>query len=325
MSTLELDLIGEGEVVSVNGRNILNWSVKKQETGRRLVVKLNSQQTAGYNLVVRTQTPLGAFPVRFNPLRIVPVNPVRYGGHLRLVNNGAVQLEPVTVSGLSQLSANRFPAASSIPALPNNPKLKPLVYRYSSGDYELEVLADNILPELTVSQLLVYQLGFNEITLDAEVDLEIRDAPLREFTIRIPDGYTVAQLSAAALADYFLGPAANGQRPLRLVFSQPLEGRHLIQLRLEQNQAVEGDEWTIPRLDYEQVKSVRGFVGVSASPGLRLVPAAVKDVNEIAVVFFPKKIEGLQAAYRIKETAWEARLGVERIKVSLRVDALHLY
>ena len=302
MSTLELDLIGEGEVVSVNGRNILNWSVKKQETGRRLVVKLNSQQTAGYNLVVRTQTPLGAFPVRFNPLRIVPVNPVRYGGHLRLVNNGAVELEPMSVDGLSQLSANRFPAASSIPPLPNNPKLKSLVYRYSSGDYGLDVLADNILPELTVSQLLVYALGFNEITLDAEVELTIRDAPLREFTISIPDGYTVAQLSAAALADYFLGPAENGKRPLRLVFSQPLEGRHLIQLRLEQNQAVEGDVWSIPRLDYEQVKSVRGFVGVSASPGLRLVPAAVKDVNEIAVVFFPKKIQGLQAAYRIKET-----------------------
>ena len=325
MSTLELDLIGEGEVVSVNGRNILNWSVKKQEDGRRLVVKLNSQQTTNYNLVVHSQTPLGAFPVRFHPLRLVPVNPVRYGGHLRLVNKGAVQLEPVIVDGLSQLSANRFPAASSIPALPNNPKLKPLVYRFSSGDYELEVLADNIMPELTVSQLLVYELGFNEITLAAEVDLEIRDAPLREFTVRIPDGYTVAQLSAAALADYFLGPAANGQRPLRLVFSQPLEGRHLIQLRLEQNKAVAGDEWTIPRLDYEQVKSVRGFVGVSASSGLRLVPAAVKDVNEIAVVFFPKKIKGLQAAYRIKETAWEASLGVERLELALQVDALHLY
>ncbi|HIM67541.1 MAG TPA: hypothetical protein EYM45_03145, partial [Verrucomicrobia bacterium] len=325
MSTLELDLIGEGEVVSVNGRNILNWSVNKQENGRRLVVKLNSQQTANYNLVVHSQTPLGAFPVRFHPLRIVPVNPVRYGGHLRLVNNGAVQLEPVSVNGLSQLSANRFPAASSIAALPNNPKLKPLVYRYSGGDYELEVLADNILPELTVSQLLVYALGFNEITLDAEVELTIRDAPLREFTISIPDGYTVAQLSAAALADYFLGPPENGKRPLRLVFSQPLEGRHLIQLRLEQNQAVEGDEWSIPRLDYEQVKSVRGFVGVSASPGLRLVPAAVKDVNEIAVVFFPKKIQGLQAAYRIKETGWEASLGVERMELALHVDALHLY
>jgi hypothetical protein len=325
MSTLELDLIGDGEVVSVNGRNILNWSIKKQEDGRRLVVKLNSQQTANYNLVVRTQTPLGAFPVRFHPLRLVPVNPVRYGGHLRLVNNGAVQLEPVSVDGLSQLSANRFPAASSIAAPANNPKLKPLVYRYSGGDYELEVLADNILPELTVSQLLVYQLGFNEITLDAEVDLEIRDAPLREFTIRIPDGYTVAQLTAAALADYFLGPAENGQRPLRLVFSRPLEGRHLIQLRLEQNQAIKGDTWTIPRLDYVQVKSFRGFVGVSASPGLRLVPAAVKDVNEIAVVFFPKKIPGLQAAYRIKETGWEANLGVERMELELQVDALHLY
>ncbi len=67
---------------------------------------------------------------------------------LALVNSGAVQLEPVSVNGLSQLSANRFPAASSIAALPNNPKLKPPVYRYSGGDYELEVLADNTLPFL---------------------------------------------------------------------------------------------------------------------------------------------------------------------------------
>ena len=74
---------------------------------------------------------------------------MRYGGQLRLVNNGAVQLEPVSVDGLSQLSANRFPAASSIAALPNNPKLKPLVYRYSGGDYELEVACERIPARLS--------------------------------------------------------------------------------------------------------------------------------------------------------------------------------
>ena len=326
MSTLELDIEGEGEVVNVDGQNILNWNVKKQgENGRRLIVKLNSQRSGNYNLVVHTQTSLGAFPVRFKPLRLSPVNPVRYGGHLRLVNNGAVQLEPVSLSGLSQLSANRFPAVSTIAALPNNPKLKPLVYRFSSNDYEMEVLADNILPDLTVSQLLVYSLGFNEISLDADVELDIRDAPLREFTIQIPDGFTVAQLTAAALADYFLGPEEDSRRQLRLVFSTPLEGRHLIQLRLEQNKPVEGDNWVVPRLVYEQVKSVRGFVGVSASPGLRLVPTSVSGANDLAAVFFPKKIQGLQAAYRIKEANWEANLGVERMELALQVDALQLY
>ena len=68
----------------------------------------------------------------------------------------------------------------------------------------------------------MYSLGFNEISLDADVELDIRDAPLREFTIQIPDGFTVAQLTAAALADYFLGPEEDGRRPLRLVFSTPL-------------------------------------------------------------------------------------------------------
>ena len=42
-------------------------------------------------------------------MRIVPVEAVRYGGHLRISNEGAVRLEVLSALGLSQISPELFP------------------------------------------------------------------------------------------------------------------------------------------------------------------------------------------------------------------------
>ena len=85
------------------------------------------------------------------------------------------------------------------------------VYRFSGADFGLRIQADQILPELAVSQLLAYHLGENELAIDAEIELDIREAPLRELLLRVPKGYAIAQPQASGLSDYFLreppGPA----------------------------------------------------------------------------------------------------------------------
>ena len=49
------------------------------------------------------------------------------------------------------------------------------------------------MPEIGVSQVLAYNLGENELSVDAEIELDIREAPLRELLLNIPKGYAVAQ------------------------------------------------------------------------------------------------------------------------------------
>ena len=56
-------------------------------------------------------------------------------------------------------------------------------FRFSSADYQLRVQADNILPELTVSEVLAYHLGETELAIDSEFELDIREAPLRELLV----------------------------------------------------------------------------------------------------------------------------------------------
>ena len=68
-------------------------------------------------------------------------------------------------------------------------------YRFSGADFALRISADQILPELTVSQVLAYNLGENELTIDAEFEVDVREAPLRELLLRVPRGYAVARRS----------------------------------------------------------------------------------------------------------------------------------
>jgi hypothetical protein len=328
LNRVSLRLRGAGEVTRVQGDQVLAWSVEPvpHSSDRRLVIQLNQPQKDQFAFQVQAQTPLGAFPQTADVLQLRPENATRFAGCLRLVNEGAVRLEVVQAGGTSQISPDQFPDTDATRAAFRVEGNQRFAYRFAGADFALRIQADQILPELAVSEVLAYRAGENELTLDAELELDIREAPLRELLIGVPKGFAVARLNAAGLSDYFLSETAEApEAGLRLVFGQPISGRQLVQLRFEHNQGLAGTNWTLPRLDVAQAKSVRGFVGVSADPGFRLTPERTKGLTEIATAFYPGKLEGIQAAYRLNETAWEAALHVERLPQTVQAGALHLF
>ena len=118
-----------------------------------------------------------------------PEGATRFAGYFRIVNDGAVRLEAAQASGLSQVSPEAVPrdrrharglAPDRQPALRLSLLQPGLRAAHPVG---------RILPELAVSEVLAYRLGENEQTIDAELELDIREAPLRELLLRVPKGY----------------------------------------------------------------------------------------------------------------------------------------
>jgi hypothetical protein len=325
MQSLSLKLFGQGEVTRVHCDGILTWKVDPTDDAnvRTLTVQLNQPQTKGLALTIQSEQALGVFPTNAKPMRAVPEAAIRYGGHLRVVNSGAVRLEIINAPGLVQVSPQRFPQSQIIGGL--SAQQKPQAFRFSGSDFDLELRADNILPELTVSEVLIYHLGETESRIEAELELEIREAPLREFAIQIPGGYSVAQLSIPNLGNYDVEPGANNTAELRLQFTQPLIGRQVLGFRLTRNHNAPPAAWPLPAVRPLQVKSVRGFIGVSADAGLRLAETQVSGLTEIATAFFPRQIKELQLAWRIRDANWQSTIASERLALSIQADALHLY
>ncbi len=328
LSSVALTLRGTGEVTRVLGDGVLAWDVKPGAAPgeRRLNVQFNQPQKGVFTLQVQAQTPVGVFPQTMDVLEMRPENATRFAGYFRIVNEGAVRLEVVNSKGLSQVSPEQFPETETTKSTFRvGANAQRFAYRFSGADFALRVAADQILPELTVSEILAYHLGETELSVDAEFEVDIREAPLRELLLRIPKGYAVAKLTAAGMVDYFQREVDAKDAELRIVFGQPVSGRQVVQLRIEQNKALGAAEWVLPRLEVVKAKSVRGHLAASADAGFRLTAAKTQALTEIATAFFPRKIPGLQTAFRLSDDSWQATLAVERLPQAIQVDALHLF
>jgi hypothetical protein len=328
LTSLALLLKGEDEITRVQGEGVLSWKAEPvAATGeRRLVVQFNQPQRDRFSLLVHLQRPLGAFPLAFSALQIRPENATRFAGWFRIVNEGAVRLEVVEASGLSQISPDQFPETETTKTFLRVTGNQRFAYRFSGADFALRIQADNILPEISVSELLAYHLGETDLAIDAELELDIREAPVREVLVRVPKGYALAKLNASGLSDSFLQDVPGGtDAELRLVYGSPMLGRQVVQVRLERNESLRAESWALPRLEVLKAKSTRGNVGISADAGFRLTPEATQGLTEIGNAFFPKKLAGIQAAFRISDPAWRASLRIERLPQSVQADVFHLF
>jgi hypothetical protein len=326
MNQITLRLHGDGEVTRVAGGQVLAWNVLPvtNSADRLLVVQFNQPQKDDFAIQVQTQTPLGAFPLSADAMQILPEGAVRFTGHFRIVNDGAVRLDVVQASGLSQISPDQFPESDATRAAFRVTGSQQFAYQFSSPDFALKIQADQIFPEVSVSQLLAYNLGESELAIDAEIELDIRDAPLREVVLNVPKGYILANISAPCMSDYFLNDGGPNSE-LRIVYGQPVSDRQVIELRLERNQSLDETNWTLPRIEVAKAKSVRGFVAVSADAGFRLTAERTQSLTETPTAFFPRKVAGIQTAFRMSDADWQATMRVERLPQTVTADVFHLF
>jgi hypothetical protein len=320
LAALRCRMEGPGEVLGVEGTNVVGWKVVPDAAGRVLEVSLSRPIESEGTITVNSQAELGGFPVKAEPLRLVPEGVVRHSGFLRVANSGSVRLEVTDVAGMMQLAPAQFPAG----ALESSRQV--FVYRFPSQAYGYRVAATEIAPEVGVSEVATYEFSESDRVINASIELDVREAPLRDWTAQIPEDYTVASVEGASVADYVAESAsAGGYRALKVVFSDAVEGRQLLQVRLEKNQPAAAGEWRLSPLRFPGAKSVRGNIGVVSSPGYRLVPAAVEQLAEVPISYFPRQTAGLQQAWRLRDAAWAADIKVEALGQSIQADVFHLY
>ena len=320
IESLSLLLDGEGEVLAVEGRDIGGWKViKGKEGARTLKIELSRPLAGEAAIQVRTQTPLGAFPVRVKAIRLTPEGTVRHAGYVRLSNIGSVRLDPAVTTGLAQLAPEQYPGEAM-------EARQVFVYRFPSSEYSLEVAADRVQPEVGISQLVTYEVTESDRIIRADIELDIREAPIREWLLEIPADYSAVSVTGAAVADYLIGAeVVDGRNRLTLIFSGEVSGRQLVSLVLEKSEAGVAGPWALPRLEFPGAKTVRGDIGVAGAPGFRVAVESSDLLVEKPLSYFPTPNSRLQQAFRIREPEWAATMQVEPLEKSVQADVFHLY
>lgn len=319
LKALSILMHGPGEILDVQGDKVVAWKVSGKAENRQLDITLSQPMTGASQIKVRSQTPLGAFPVRVEGLRLNPTGAIRHSGFLRLSNLGSVRVEPTGLSGLTQLAPEQFPGE------PTEAR-QAFVYRFPSADHDFTIAADRIQPEVSISQLVLYQLAEADRVIKADIELDVREAPIREWDFGIPADYSIVSVTGASVADYIAATEiADGRRNLKVMFDQDVGGRQLVTLHLEKSEAATAGNWVLPRIEYPGAKAVRGDIGIIGGPGFRIAVDQADLLVEKPLSYFSKPTAGLQQAFRIREPGWSASMRIELLEQSVQSDVFHLY
>ncbi len=318
LKSLSILLLGPGEILDVQGQNIIGWKVIAAGDSRQLDIALSQPITASSQIQVRSQTPLAALPVRIEGMRLSPNGAIRHSGYVRLSNLGSVRLEPTDLIGLSQLAPDQYPGAA-IEAR------QVFVYRFPAAEHSFTVAADRIQPEVNISQVVLYELTETDRVIKADIELDVREAPIREWDFSMPADYSVVSVTGASVADYIVASqAVDDRRNLKVIFSQDVSGRQLVAVHLEKSEAAIQSDWVLPRIDYPVAKSVRGDIGIIGAPGFRVAVGQTDLLVEKPLAYFPKPAVNLQQAFRIREPGWSATMLIEQLQRSVQADVFHL-
>jgi hypothetical protein len=318
LKALTIQLLGPGEILDVEGPNLVGWKVVTEGEQRKLEVTLSQSLATDSVIKVRSQTPIGAFPVRVEGLRLLPQGAIRHSGYIRISNAGSVRVDPTGLSGLTQLSPDQFPG--------NPLEARQLfVYRFPSADYQFSIVADRIQPEVSITEMLVYQITETNRVIQADIELDIREAAIREWDFLLPGDYSIVSVVHPGQDYVAASDVVDGKRNLKVIFGQDVQGRQLVRVRLEKAEPAVAGVWALPRIDFKDAKAVRGDIGIVGAPGFRIVPASVEMLVEKPLSNFPTPIPHLQQAFRIREPNWTASMQVESLDRSVQADVFHLY
>lgn len=322
LRSLELQLEGSGEILSVKAPGLLSWKVDpEQGESRTLTVELNQAQKGEFDLLIEAREALGDYPAVFSPLAIKPEQALRYVGYVRVGFGESSKISVLESEGMTQIASRFYPQ----PAVQKEKNLdSSLVFRHGGPEFSLSLRAEQVVPQLYVSQLLFYLTSLSGKQIEAEFDVEVRDAPVQRLDIHIPEGYLVANVTGASVSDFSV-VENNSNKTLAVFLSQPLLGRELIRVHLEQTEDFKPAEWTLQPLRIEGAELRRGFIGVGSRDGIRILPGDTEGLSEIAPAYLPRTPESVYLAWRTEKPEWQLTVESVMTERSVKVDAFHLF
>ncbi len=315
-------------VTQVRGPFIRDWQVTGEGADRVLKVVLNRPQDSRYALRIVGEAPLGKFPAQLSLPVAEPTGGLRTRGHLLIGTNSAIALVVDQTTGLSQIDHAGFPRVERDRNTPRPlPSAKAFAYGFAGMPIAMSVSIDDIVPSFDAAHRLVATVKEDDLIVEGQVELDVRDAPVRTLTMDVPGRFNVAAVQGAALADYRVTGGEDGPKRIELQFTQPVLGTTVIALRLELGRSPLDEDQTITGPSISGAKTQRGYLVVVVDQGLRIVSHAVADEEKLKAVHtgsVPMRVADAELAYRFRSADWGLNLNVARRPAGVRAELFHL-
>lgn len=313
-------------VTQVRGGHIRDWRVTDEGGATKLTVVLARPQTKQYAVQIQSEMALTDFPVQIDMPVIKPEGGIRSSGSVAIGTDSAIRLVVEKTGGLSQKNSSEFPRIILDRKHPRPlPKSNAFFYSYAATPYQMKLSLDDIVPSYDANEQMVVSLREDDLTVDAAVDLDVRDAPIRRLVVEVPGGFLVSSVKGSQVEDHRVHEQGEGEtQQVEIHFRRPVLGHTLIRMRLELGKSPVGADQRVWGISVPGAKNERGSLVVVADRGVQLETPESEGLREVHVSSVPIRVANAQFAYRFRERGWSLRLLAREKPAGIRAEAFHL-
>ncbi|MBT3380153.1 MAG: hypothetical protein HN742_35675 [Lentisphaerae bacterium] len=314
-------------VTQVRGDHLRDWHLQAGDDSQTLVVRLSREQAKQYRIQILAEMALPPLPGDAEIPVIVPRDGTRADGFLAMGTNSAIQLQVKQSTGVSQIDAAAFPRVTLAKDQPRAiPESKTFYYSFAATPYQMGLSLADIVPSFDVDERLTVTVKDDDMTIDAEMEFDVRDAPIRRVKVALPDQMVVAGVTGKQISDYSVSAPADAGDGRRLVveFREAVLGRALIQFKLELGQTPIGTTQALAGLTVDGARNERGFIAVVTESGVLIENPEATELRQVHTRAIPMRVPNAQFAWRFREPTWRLALPVKERPSNVRAEAFHL-
>ena len=293
------------KLVDLQGENINNWERQTDE----LIIDLRSKAEGPYALTLETEQAIPQGTAESDVAGIELLEVARERGHLALVADPGIKIEPAGVEDIMQIDVRDLPKPVARKGAAPVPTAD-LAFRYLKHPYKLRIAISKIEAEVDATIHTALKVSEKNVEITSTLTYDIRKAGIFQLGIGLPAGFRLLGCDGQNIDDWKVAADV-----LTVALKQKTEGKYTLTLTGKQDVA-KLDELPIPVFEAKAAEKETGYIAVRADESLRVKAAKTEGLVEIDVKELPPDLQKAASvlAFRYFAPKWTGTLAAEPIE-----------
>jgi hypothetical protein len=275
-------------VEKIEGANVRGWEVRADAAGQSVQVSLLKAAKDGERLTVRLLRPCavgqGDLAEFDAPLVTVPDASLQ-GGELAIRRSPRLELRPVKTVGVTRTDLGGSPesqqALAASPVEESLLKLRPYqAYRFVALPFSLRLAAAPLQGRVEAELQTILRLVQFDQALETRIKLDVRDRPIYQLAVRLPEGFQLDDVSAPG--EFHWAVTRQDARPLLTIYlTAGQQGEVNVMLHGTLGRQKLAEEIPLPRLEVVDAARQRGQIAVEVDPALDVQTRNLKECQTV--------------------------------------------
>ena len=321
-------------LLNVAGEDIRSWDVADQAGRKVLVVSLLNAAKGKYELRLKLEKVVPQIPASIPVPQIDVLNVEREKGTVAIAAAKGMQVEATDTKGVVQVDVKETP-----PQLQQMSKAVPLsaihlCFRYLRRPFEVTIKADEIAAKVSAELQTDVHVGLTSMRVHSSIHYTIRDAGVFQFKVGVGPDTKLVSVDGQNINTWEFD---DKQHVLSVDMRSKAENSYVLEIELERElKAGPASQAGIRQVTNAEVPSIqalgvdrqRGYIVVSALPGMKVEPevtanASQVDVRELPEPLRPKR-DTVAIGYRYIKEGYRVSVKVSEVQPEVTAEVAHL-